>query len=112
VVKVSGVFTEFRRLEEISVAKGGSVTILGTAPLPTPITVRPSEINESGSRARELQSMLLQVKNVQATSATRGTDFLVASFEAPETALVVSSFVAHDVGPSPFPADFVEVWTS
>ena len=104
VVKVSGTFASFRGLEEISVLQGGSYGQTGTAPLPTPIVVTPSEINDAGARAAELQSMLLQVRSVCAGSATKGTDFVVTSAVTPQSALVVTSFVAADVGLSPFPA--------
>ena len=104
VVRASGTFTSFRGLEEISVLQGGSYSQTGTAPLPTPIVVTPSEINDTRARASELQSMLLQVRSVCAGSATKGTDFAITSSMAPQSALLVTSFVANDVGPSPFPA--------
>ena len=110
VVRVSGTFKAFRKLEEISLVEGGSYTQTGTAPLPTPIPVSPAEINNSGPRTAELQSMLLRLENVVASSSTKGTDFTVT---APSGAsLVVTSFIANDTGPSPFPATPGQTYSS
>jgi len=104
VVNITGVYTSFRGLDQIDVT-AGSVLRTGAATPPVPVVVPPSALNDSGARAEELESMLVEVRNVIATTATGSNlDFTVERALSPEGTLVVTSFVANDVGPSPFVA--------
>jgi len=100
-VKVTGTFATFRGLEQLS---GPTVTKTGTATVPTPITVLPADIMTGGPKAKQLQSMLVTVNNVEAVTATAGELFLCATSATDTNKLQVSSFIAADLGASPFPA--------
>lgn len=111
VVTATGTFTAYKGLEEIDVSSG-AYTRTGNASIPAPIDVAVTDINANGARALELQSMLLRVRNVVATTATTNVEFSVADPAAPTVTLQVSSFYANDVGPSPFPATQGEAFVS
>ncbi len=101
VVSVTGSFHVFRELDEIDVTQG-SVTQTGSHAVPSPLDVALSDLNDTGARAAELQSMLLRIKDVQVSAVSPGTDFTVVDSATLTTSLVVSSYIANDVGPSPF----------
>jgi hypothetical protein len=102
VVTVTGLYRTYRGDEQIYAdvtppAKTGSSTV------PAPIVVSPQEIAEGGARARELQSMRLRVEEVEVSRETGGVDFAVRPLGQPAASeLLVTSFVANDLGPSPF----------
>lgn len=102
VVTVSGTYTSHRSFEEIA-TNGKAPVKTGTAAVPSPLLVPALDIAEGGSRAKELQSMLLRVETVEVSRATVGVDFAVRPqgvTSGPE--LVVTSYIVNDVGPSPF----------
>lgn len=105
VVTVTGTYTNFNGLDQID-ARMGSVMRTGTASVPAPLVVSPADIATGGSRAMELQSMLVRVERVTAISATMGTDFRVTGN------LIVTSYIANDTGPSPFPAMVGQTFSS
>ncbi len=102
-VSASGKFGIFRGLEQLNTT-AGSVTKTGTATVPTPIVVLPSEIMTGGSKAKSHQSMLVQVLNVEAVTATSADVFKVATSATDTSQLTVTSYIANDLGTSPFPA--------
>lgn len=112
VVTVTGVYAVFRGFDELQT--GGNPPVkTGTAAVPVPIVVPALDIAAGGARAQELQSMLLRVESVQVSKATYGVDFSVRPTgvtSGPE--LVVTSFIANDVGPSPFPATAGQTYAS
>lgn len=112
-VIVTGSTTTFRGLDQID-ARAGSVMPMGTAAVPTPIVVTPSEIATGGAHARDYQSMLVRVNNVTASSATSSTDFSAQPAGMCNTAggLIVTSAVANDLAASPFPATMCQTFTS
>jgi hypothetical protein len=110
VVRVRGEYKAFRGFDEIEVWNGGEVAVTGSATVPDPVPVSVGDIMQGGLRAKELQSVRLVVKNVVATSATNGTDFRVAANGATTPELFVTSYMANDVGASPFPAVSGQQW--
>jgi hypothetical protein len=100
-VTVSGTFGAFRGLEQLSAP---TVTKTGTATVPTPVTVLPADIMTGGTKAKELQSMLVVVNNVEAVTATVADLFQCAISPTDTNKLQVTSFLANDTGASPFPA--------
>jgi hypothetical protein len=111
VITATGTFTAYKGLEEIDVS-AGTYTQTGTAQVPPPIEVAVTDINANGARALELQSMLVRVRNVVATAATVNEEFSVADPADTSQTLIVSSFWAADIGPSPFPATQGEAFAS
>lgn len=106
---VTGAYANFFGLDEIKVASGG-VTATGHAARPRPIEITIADIAAGGAREHELQSMLVRVRNGTATSSTNGTDFTVT--DPSSATIVVSSYVANDIGPSPFPASVGQRFSS
>jgi predicted extracellular nuclease len=102
VVSVEGVFRPYKGFDEIDVS-AGAVERTSKAPMPDALEVSIDEIREGGARAAELQSVYLVVRDVVATRATTGVDFGVATGSGANE-LVVTSYMANDLGPSPFPA--------
>lgn len=102
-ISASGKFAIFRGIEQINTTSG-TVTKTGTATVPTPIVVTPAEIMTGGSKAKSHQSMLVQVLNVEAVTATSADVFKVAISATDTNQLTVTSFIANDLGTSPFPA--------
>lgn len=100
-VTVTGTYSTFFGLDEIKIADGG-VTAKGRAARPRPLDVTVRDVAAGGPRERELQSMLVRVRNATATSSTNGTEFGIT--DASGGAIVVTSYVANDIAPSPFPA--------
>jgi hypothetical protein len=102
-VNASGSFTVFNGLEQIDV-RTGSVMAMGTAAVPMPVVVTPAEIRTGGTRAMQLQSMLLRVNSVTCTAATPATvggmsiatDFLVGTSAMDMNSLLITSFVVSD----------------
>ena len=101
-VRASGTYQQFRGLDQINVI-AGTIEAKGNAPVPAPIEVDVAEIANGGPRSLELQSVSLLVKGVIATRATTSLDFMVKGTSG-DAELIVTSFWANDVGPSPFPA--------
>jgi hypothetical protein len=112
VVTVTGTFGVFRGLEQLVPGAMGSVMRTGAAALPTPLVVTPAEVRTGGSRAMELQSMLLRVEGVTATAATSGTDFRVGTSAMDANSLVVTTFVANDTAPGPVTVTAGQTFTS
>jgi len=102
VVTIEGVFRSYKGFDEVDVSSG-AVERTSKAPMPEPLDVSVDEIREGGPRAAELQSVYLVVHDVVATRATTGVDFGVATGSG-ATELIVTSYMANDLGPSPFPA--------
>lgn len=102
-VTAQGVFTVFSGLEQIDI-RMGMVMSTGMGTVPTPIVVTPAEIRTGGTRAAQMQSMLLRVNMVTVTGAnpamvggmTIATDFLVGTSAMDPNSLLISSFVASD----------------
>ncbi len=102
VVRVSGVYSTYVGLEEID-ARAGSIEKTGTHEIPDDMIVSLNEIEPDGFRTLALQSMLVRVQNVFATSDTAGGDFTLGDLQS-GAAITVTSYMANDTGPSPFPA--------
>jgi large repetitive protein len=102
-ITVTGKFDIFRGLEQVNTT-AGTVTKTGTATVPAPIVVLPSEIMTGGAKAKSLQSMLVRVNDVEAVTATSADVFKVAITATDTNQLTVTSFLANDTGASPFPA--------
>jgi hypothetical protein len=102
VVTVTGLYRSYRGDEQIF-ADQTPPAKTGTSTLPPAIVVSPKDIAEGGARVRELQSMRLRVEGVEVSRQTEGVDFGVRPLGQPTAPeLVVTSFVANDIGPSPF----------
>jgi cytosine/adenosine deaminase-related metal-dependent hydrolase len=104
-VDVTGNFGIFRGLEQIDIRSGGSSTKTGTAPLPAPIATTIAAITTGGPDAKRLQSMLVVVNDVEAVTKTTGDLFTIAAIGSTTPTLGITSFVANDTQPSPFPAE-------
>lgn len=100
-VSITGTFHIFRELDELDVTQG-SVTQTGSHAVPPPLDVAISDINDLGARKDELQSMLVRIKDVQVSAVTGGTDFTVVDTPTQTTSMIVSSYIANDVGANPF----------
>ncbi len=102
VVRVSGVYSTYLGLDEID-ARSGTIEKTGVRDPPDPIDVSLWDIAPNGNRPLALQSMLVRVTNVVAATDTAGRDFTLGGFTTGAT-ITVTSYMANDVGPSPFPA--------
>lgn len=114
IISATGTYTAYKGLEEIDVSSGMYMQT-GMAAVPAPVDVSIADINATGARALELQSMLLRIKDVTATTATApppNVEFTVTPTGAAGATLQVSSFYANDVGPSPFPATMGQMFLS
>jgi predicted extracellular nuclease len=99
VVNVTGAYKVFRELDEIDVQPAGATyEQTGAATVPVPVEATATDLSTS-PRAAELESMLVRVRNVTVATAPLGTDFVVTQ-SGSTTQLVVTSFVANDVGAS------------
>lgn len=110
VVTATGVITAYKGLEQMDVSTGGYEQTGTVNPL-TPLDVVPDDIRAGSSTAAQYQSMLLRVKAVKAKTATATIDFTVTS-SAGNDDLIITSYSANDVGPSPFPATVGQTFTS
>lgn len=112
VVTVTATLTPYRGLDELD-ATQGTISQTGSASVPSPIDVTPNDIREGSVTAPQYQSMLLRVMKVTATTATAATDFtVVSSAGGGSDTLIVTSYMANDVGPSPFPASPGQTYSS
>lgn len=102
VVRVSGVYSTYLGLDEID-ARSGSIEKTGIHDMPDPIDVALWDIAPNGNRPLALQSMVVRVTDVVATTDTVGRDFTLGSYTSSAT-ITVTSYMANDVGASPFPA--------
>jgi predicted extracellular nuclease len=115
VITATGTYTMFKGLDELDVSAGMYMQT-GMAAIPAPIDVAITDINATGARALELQSMLLRIKDVTATTATAPPPSV--EFTAQPTGVAngptiqVSSYYVNDVGPSPFPATMGQMFSS
>ncbi len=109
-VDVDGTYEVYGGLEELDV-RAGIVTPVGVAGRPAPVDVTLNQIEENGSRTMELQSMRVRVSNVVATTDTVGPEFTIGDWSSVAT-ITVTSYMANDVGPSPFPATAGERFVS
>lgn len=103
VIAARGVFASSGGLDQIDV-RAGAVERLGRATVPAPIEVALADVAEGGARVEELQAVYVEVRDVVATRATAGVDFAVGADDGGTSELVVTSVVAADLDPSPFPA--------
>jgi predicted extracellular nuclease len=110
IVRVTGVFDVYNRLEEVD-ARGGTIQKSGVTARPAPVDVALNEIEPNGFRTMELQSMLVRVTNVIAATDTVGRDFTLGESSS-GARITVTSYMANDTGPSPFPAWTGEQFTS
>lgn len=110
IVTVVGKVAQFKGFDQVDVS-AGSYTQTGTANVPPPLDVTPSDIRAGSATASQYQSMILRVKAVTAKTATAGVDFTVTSAVGNDD-LVVTSYVANDTGSSPFPATIGQTYTS
>ncbi|MBX3227025.1 MAG: hypothetical protein KIT84_41260 [Labilithrix sp.] len=101
IVTVTGEYATYRSQDQIHATPEG-VQRTASTPNVKSFNVTLADIADSGSRALELQSVLLSVKDVEVVRATQGVDFRVRPIGGASTELAVTSFVANDVGPSPF----------
>jgi predicted extracellular nuclease len=98
VVTATGTYTDFKGFDELAAT---SYTSTGTAAVPAPIDVEVSQMNESGGVALQRQSMLVKLHNVTyAQDAGNGFEFYVKSADG--GVVEVTSYMANDVGVSPF----------
>lgn len=110
VVHVLGTYSSWLGLEEID-ARAGLVTVTGGRVRPAPIDVSLNEIEPNAPRAVELQSMLVRVHSVISATATSNGDFTIGE-PVSGARMVVTSYMANDVGPSPFPVMASETFAS
>lgn len=111
VVTVTGAYTSYRGFEEIQVGAVPPVRT-GSASIPPALVVPLADIAPGGSRTKELQSMLLRVVDVEAATTTMGVEFLAQPAGGGGAQLAISSYMAADVGPSPFPATMGQSFSS
>ena len=111
-VNITGTFTTFRGLEQLTLGTTGSVMRTGAGMVPAPIVVTPAEVRTGGARTMELQSMLVRVEGVVATAPTMGTDFRVGTSAMDTNSLIVTTFVANDTAAGPVTATMGQMFTS
>jgi len=110
VVRVAGTYSSWLGLEEID-ARSGLVTVTGGRARPAPIDVSLNEIEPNAPRTLELQAMLVRVHSVIAATDTANGDFTIGESTS-GARMVVTSYMANDVGPSPFPATASDTFAS
>lgn len=111
-VTVTGSYTQYRGFEQIALSK--PPVKMGVATIPVARVVLLSDLAIGGPRAMEYQSMRVRVNSVEATTSTNGVDFIVRLKGATTTGpdVVITSYIANDVGPSPFPTTAGTTFTS
>ena len=72
VVDVSGAYTEYFGLSEITLASLNDIEITGTADPPAPEVVNPSDVKAGGSLAEAYESVLIEVEDVTITNSDAG----------------------------------------
>lgn len=103
-VTAKGVYKDYRGFDEVDAfLSGNNIVRTGTATVPPALVVSVADICVGGPRVKELQSMLLRLTNVEATTTTTQIDFAVRQFGTAGPEIFVTSYMANDVGPSPFP---------
>ncbi len=110
VVRVLGTYSSWLGLDEVD-ARAGLVDVTGGRGRPAPVDVTLSEIEPNAPRAIELQSMLVRVHGVIAATGTSNGDFTIGESTS-GARMVVTSYMANDVGPSPFPVMASETFAS
>jgi DNA/RNA endonuclease YhcR with UshA esterase domain len=79
VVHVTGEYTEFYGVSEITVRNVADLEIVGTGELPDPSVVAPADVATGGPLAENYESVIVRVENVEVTNADLGFgDFQVA----------------------------------
>lgn len=103
-VTAKGVYKDYRGFEEVDAfLAGNNIVRTGTGTVPPALVVTVADIGVGGPRVKELQSMLLRLTNVEATTTTNQIDFSVRQFGTAGPEIFVTSYMANDIGPSPFP---------
>lgn len=93
-ITAQGSFKTFNGLEQIEKV---TYSKTGTATVPVPILVAPSDINIGGPKSRSLQSMLVRVDDVETVTAMDKESFRVATSATDPSQLIITSFVASDL---------------
>jgi hypothetical protein len=110
VVRVLGNYSTWNGLEEID-ARAGLVDVTGGRERPAPVDVSLNEIEPNAPRTVSLQSMLVRVHTVISATATSNGDFTIGESTS-GARMVVTSYMANDTGPSPFPVLASETFAS
>lgn len=99
---ITGTYSQYLGNDEID-ARAGMVTSESGHVVPEPIDVTLADIEPNGNEPLALQSMLVRVTEVVAMTDTQGTDFTIGTYDS-SNHVDVTSYMANDTGPSPFPA--------
>ena len=97
VVKVTGEYTVFYGMSQLTVRRQGDVEVVGSAETPAPAVVPAADVATGGNRARNYQGVLVQVENVAVTQpVNQHGEFVVDG-----GLLVDDFFVTGDDAPDP-----------
>ncbi|MBX3221362.1 MAG: hypothetical protein KF795_12635 [Labilithrix sp.] len=100
-INVTGEYATYQGQDQIH-ATLDDIERTASALTVTAVNVALTDINNGGGRALELQSVYLSVKNVEVLSAPPGLNFRVRPIAGGSDELVITSYVANDIDPSPF----------
>lgn len=110
VVRVSGTYSSYLGLDEID-ARAGDVEVTGSRARPAAIDVTLADIEPNGNRPDALQSMLVRLTDVVALTDTTKLEFTLGQWDS-SASVAVTSYMANDTGPSPFPVTTGEHFSS
>ncbi|MFO8070767.1 MAG: hypothetical protein R6V85_02725 [Polyangia bacterium] len=96
VIDVSGEYTEFYGVSEVTVQAPGDLAVSDYGDVPGPDVVDPADIETGGSLAEAYESVLVRVENVEVTQADLG----YGNFELTGGLIVDDFFFEEGGGPS------------
>ncbi len=95
-IDISGQYTEFFDVSQISLAKTANLTVTGTAPVPAASVVAPGDIATGGPKAENYEGCLVEVKDVTVTALGQFGEFTLT-----DGLLVDDFFFVPNPGPKP-----------
>ena len=101
VVSITGLYTEFFGMSQLSAGQAGDVIVSGTDMVPDPVIVAPADIATGGAMAENYESVLVRVENV--TVATAADNF--GEWTVDGSLRVDDLFFASGDWPNPSPGD-------
>jgi predicted extracellular nuclease len=104
VVTVTGTYTEFYGVSEITVVAAADLVVTGTADVPAPAVVAPADVIVGGAAAESYESVLVRVEDV----ACSNPDLGYGEFEVTGGLPVDDWFFASGGGPSGYNAAPIE----
>jgi DNA/RNA endonuclease YhcR with UshA esterase domain len=95
-ISVTGMYSEFYEVSEITVTDATAITVLGTAAVPAPAVVAPTDLVAGAATAEAYESVLIRVESIAVTNPDLG----YGEFEVTGGLPVDDFFFATGAGPS------------